>query len=283
MRLLERDEQRTRPTAERCENERATGKDVQYVLAVVAGSGMGSVADGFAVRQSVPFGDIAGVGDCTVEGHRGEVLMCEHHGLGVMLVLGRRHVYEGEPEAMRHLLRWVRDRGVGDLVVASAAGSLSPHLVPGEFVVIHDTIDMQNRPPGVVTLTPESRSPRSPRGGPRVHAGLTADLEDAAWVAGVGCNRGTLACLPGPAYETPAEVELAQRSGAHVVTMSAAPEITRGNECGMRVAALAAITNRATGIGDAVPDHADVLANAWHMSQQLALVVRQLVVNKWLG
>ena len=48
-----------------------------------------------------------------VEGHRGEVLLCEYHGIGVMLVMGRRHVYEGDPEAMRHLLGWIGERGVG--------------------------------------------------------------------------------------------------------------------------------------------------------------------------
>lgn len=280
MRVLESDQRGARGTVGQPGNERRRREDVQYVLAVVAGSGMGAVADGFVVKQSVSFADITGVGECTVEGHRGEVLLCEHHGVGVMLVMGRRHVYEGDPGAMRHLLRWVADRGVCDLVVASAAGSLSPRLGPGEFVVIHDTIDLQNRNQGAVSLGPVSQ--RGPGAPTRVHSALTRELEEAAWRAGVGCNRGTLACFPGPTYETPAEVELAQRTGAHVVTMSAAPEIAIGNECGMRVAALAAITNYATGIGERAPDHSDVLANAWHMSQQLALVVRQLVVNKWL-
>jgi inosine/guanosine/xanthosine phosphorylase family protein len=249
---------------------------------VIAGSGMGPVADNFDVRCRVPFSDIGGVGDCTVDGHVGQVVMCDVGGVGVMFVLGRRHSYEGTPYAMRNLLHWICERGVGDLVVASAAGSLSARVKPGEFVVVHDAIDLQNRPRGPspsVSLGAELGHPR-PRRALRVHPGLTRDLEDAAWRAGVGCNRGTLACLSGPTYETPAEVEMAQRTGALVVTMSAAPEILFANECGMRVAALAAVTNHATGIGRAVPDHAEVLSHAWRMSQQFALVVRQLIEIK---
>lgn len=275
--MLAADTPRGSARTDSCGRSRRKRGDITYWLAVIAGSGMGAAAEGFHTNGCVSFADIAGVGRCTVDGHRGEVLLCDVDGIGVMFVLGRRHVYEGDPDAMRHLLRWIRQRGVTDLVVASAAGSLRTHITPGEFVVIRDAIDLQCRPPS-------PGGPAVPRGERLlcVHGGLTHALEDAAWRAGVGCERGTLACLSGPAYESPAEVMAAQRTGADVVTMSAAPEILYAGECGMRVAALAAVTNHATGVGHAVPDHADVLANAWHMSRQLGQIVRQLVAIKWV-
>lgn len=244
-------------------------------LAVIAGSGMGDAAGAFDVIDTVPFASIEGVGDCTVDGHRGEVAVCAD----VMFVLGRRHLYEGEPGAMRHLFRWMGDRGVNDVVVASAAGSLRGDIGPGEFVVVSDALDMQNRlPVRVDNATDRPPVPRPPRA-PGVHPILTAALEAAARRCGVGCRRGTLACLPGPTYETPAEVAMLQHTGADVVTMSAAPEILLAGECGMRVAALAAVTNPATGIGHAAPDHAEVLSHAARMGRDLGRIVRELIAT----
>jgi purine-nucleoside phosphorylase len=258
---------------------------VKRVLAVIAGSGMGSVVDGFDVRRNVPFDEIDGVGACTVPGHAGRVSMCEAGepgGVDVLFVLGRRHLYEGEPDAVRKLMFWVREQGVGDLLVTSAAGSLSPQLSPGQLVAIRDVVDLQNRD-RFSTKVPSGGSPR-PASSLRVHEGFTLEVERAALAAGVAMQRGALACLSGPTYETPAEVEYAQRTGSDVVTMSAAPEIVAANESGMRVAALAAVTNFATGVGAGIGgtavDHAGVLTSAAPMGRRLAQIVRQLIASK---
>jgi xanthosine phosphorylase len=245
----------------------------QSLLAVIAGSGMGGVVEGFEVARTVAFTDLDGVGECTVVGHRGEIAICD----GVVIVLGRRHVYEGEPLAMRRLLRWVADQGANDLVVASAAGSLRSEVHPGEFVVCRDALDLQNRPPAAGT---SARAPSRPYSAPRVDADLTGDVEAAVRRAGVAYSRGTLVCLSGPTYETPAEVEMLQRTGASVVTMSAAPEIVFARDCGMRVAVLAAVTNHATGIGHAAPDHGDVLSRAGELGRKLGRIVRELIATK---
>jgi xanthosine phosphorylase len=73
-----------------------------------------------------------------------------------------------------------------------------------------------------------------------------------------------------------------QRTGATVVTMSAAPEILLARECGMRVAALAAITNPATGIAGAVPAHSEVLSHAGRMGHKLGQIVRELIKRQEL-
>ncbi len=268
-------------------NVNARETEIACTLAVVVGSGMGAVADGFDTVWTVPFAEIDGVGVCTVAGHSGEVRLCDIDGARVLMVLGRRHVYEGAPDAMGHLLRWIHGHGVGDVLVTSAAGSLRRDIAPRRFVVAVDAIDLQNRDRFVA----RRGNPLGDNGAlqriPRVlcvDAELTRRVEAAARAAGIACVRGALACFSGPSYETPAEVTMAQRTGADVVTMSAAPEIAAANECGMRVAALAAITNYATGlatgIGDAAPDHADVLSSAETMTRSLAEIVSKLAVNK---
>jgi inosine/guanosine/xanthosine phosphorylase family protein len=257
--------------------------DIRCTFAVVAGSGMGALADGLDTVWTVPFSDIDGVGGCTVAGHSGEVRLCDIGGTRVLLALGRRHVYEGTPDAMRHLLRWMHGHGIGDVLITSAAGSLRRDIAPGRIVVVDDAIDLQNRCQFVARRDTHGRDYGALQRHRRslcVDAALTRQIEDAASRAGVAWLRGALACFSGPTYETPAEVTMAQRTGADVVTMSAAPEITAANECGMRVAALAAITNYATGLGDIAPDHADVLTSAQTMSRRMARIVRELAKNK---
>jgi len=240
-------------------------------LAVVAGSGMSGVAEAFEAEATVPFEAIEGVGACTVAGHPGEVRWCRAGAVRLALVLGRRHVYEGEPGAMFRLFEWLRDEGVTDVVVASAAGSLRREVRAGEFVVVWDVLDLQNR-------TPSSKAPLERR--TAVDPGLTRALERACLAAGVRATRGVLACHAGPAYETPAEVTFSQRTGATLVTMSAAPEIAYAGALGMRVAALAAITNAATGIEHATPVHEEVIEAAGRASAGLARLISQLVVLK---
>lgn len=238
-------------------------------LAVVAGSGMSGVADAFEAESTVPFAAIKGVGACTVAGHPGEVRWCRAGAAHLALVLGRRHVYEGEPEGMLRLFEWLRGEGVSDIVVASAAGSLRREVRAGEFVVVWDVLDFQNR-------TPSARTPLERR--TVVDPGLTRTLERACLAAGVRATRGVLACHAGPAYETPAEVTLSQRTGATLVTMSAAPEIAYAGALGMRVAALAAITNAATGIEHAAPEHEEVIEAAGRASAGLARLISQLIL-----
>ncbi|HEX5132281.1 MAG TPA: purine-nucleoside phosphorylase [Candidatus Krumholzibacteria bacterium] len=234
-------------------------------LAVIAGSGMGALAALVDAGRVVPFADIDGVGACGVDGHAGEVRTGTIGSRPCTLVLGRRHGYEGEFGAVERLVAWLADNGTTDLLVASAAGGLRAHLEPGDLVVFHDLLDRQDRPPGPDRLG--------------LDPGLTREVEAAARRAGVLAHRGTAVCGIGPAYETRAEVAALQLAGGDVATMSGAPEIAAARAVGLRVAAVALVTNPCTGIAAAVPSHADVLRVGRESSGRLAALVSQLVVN----
>ncbi len=64
---------------------------------------------------------------------------------------------------------------------------------------------------------------------------------------GVRCHTGVLAAVPGPSYETPAEVGMLAALGADAVCMSTVPEVIMARRLGMRVLGLLLITNRAAG------------------------------------
>lgn len=264
-------------------------------LAVIVGSGMGAVVDRLeerlgqrlSFRDRLRFEDIDGVGACTVAGHNGTVLVADIGDLAsrdqwrLVLVRGRRHVYEGGRFGMPGLMRRLAQWGVGEVVAVSAAGSVRETLHPGQLVVIQEIMDMQNRErlqPHLRGARRSGRSDRPPiRLRTRLSARLTRDVEAAAGRAAVSLARGTLACAAGPAYETPAEIRALQAMGVDVVSMSAAPEVELAAEIGMDVAAVAAITNPGTGIGRGRPDHGRVLEVAAAMSGSLADVLAELV------
>ena len=260
-------------------------------LAIIAGSGMGELGYHLVTRltdvETISFGDIDGVGACTVDGHPGEVRIGRRGGIGgrrIALVLGRRHAYEGGSLGMAPLMEWLAGRGLSNVVAVSAAGSLSGHLHPGELVVIKEIIDLQNRgllQPAFRRLPARAGGRTQPaRGGGRtacISARLSGALEVAARRAGVALQRGVLACGAGPAYETPAEVRALQTAGADVATMSAAPEVQYAAELGMEIAIVAAITNRCTGIGSEPPDHVRVLEIAGTMCRVLEDMLSQVI------
>jgi hypothetical protein len=113
-------------------------------FAFIAGSGMDSLARAMSVQREVRFDDID-VGACGVEGHSGRILEGAIEGRPCTLVMGRRHVYEGDPGAVARLIEWLAESGVTDLVMASAVGALHRRLGPGDWVVVRDVIDVQNR------------------------------------------------------------------------------------------------------------------------------------------
>ena len=246
--------------------------DSSSKLAVIAGSGMGALADEVAVDRRVSFADIDGVGACTVAGHAGEVREGTLDGRPCVWVLGRRHGYERQSAAMLKLVDWLASRGVTHLLVTSAAGALRPSLSPGEIMVARDVIDRQNH-----------RWNDAPQGRPdtrlALDPGLVAALERAATRAGVGWHRGTLACGSGPAYETAAEVRYLQESAGDVATMSAAPEVIAANRIGLPVAVAALVTNPGTGIAPSVLSHAEVLDVGRRSAGQVGAVIRQLLAE----
>ena len=76
---------------------------------------------------------------------------------------------------------------------------------------------------------------------------------------GLDLPEGVYAAVPGPSYETPAEIRYLRTIGADLVGMSTVPETIAANHMGMKVLGISCVTNLAAGVTDRKLDHKEVL------------------------
>jgi inosine/guanosine/xanthosine phosphorylase family protein len=84
------------------------------------------------------------------------------------------------------------------------------------------------------------------------------------------CFEGVYAAVPGPQFETPAEIRAFKRLGADAIGMSTVPEAIAARQLNLRVLAVALITNRAAGLARGPLRHDEVLAAGSHGTKDLA-------------
>jgi purine-nucleoside phosphorylase len=106
---------------------------------------------------------------------------------------------------------------------------------------------------------------------------LRVAAEAAALELGIPVTQGVYAALPGPSYETPAEIRMLARLGADAVGMSTVPEVLVARALGVRCLAISCITNLAAGLGGATLNHAEVMEVGERVRDRLAALVRGIL------
>ncbi|MBA2281977.1 MAG: purine-nucleoside phosphorylase [Acidimicrobiia bacterium] len=252
----------------------------RHDVAVVLGSGWLPAADLLGeVGAELAFADLPGFPAPTVAGHGASVRSVESGGRHLLVFLGRIHAYEGHaPSTVAHLVRTAVRAGCGTVVLTNAAGGLRAGMFIGQPVVISDHLNLTGRSP---LAGPEP--PPEAGWGPRF-----CDLTDAysprlravALEAEPTLTEGVYAAVPGPHYETPAEIRAYQALGADLVGMSTVHEVIAARQAGAEVLALSLVTNLAAGLGAEKLSHTEVLdagrAAAARMGALLAGLVPRL-------
>jgi len=216
-------------------------------VAIVLGSGLGEALRDVSEEASFSFEELPGFPAPTVPGHAGRLVLGTLAGVPVAAFHGRIHYYEGNPMSSCALPVLVaRHLGAGTVMLTAAVGGLDRSLSSGHLVVGTDHLNMMGTDP--------LRGWRNPDGSPPfvemvdAYDPALADLAVAsAETLGIPVARGVYAAMPGPSYETPAEIEHLRRAGATVVGMSVVPEAVPARALGMRVLGLFFVTNVAGG------------------------------------
>jgi purine-nucleoside phosphorylase len=243
-------------------------------VAVVLGSGLGDAvrADVESDREFV-FSSLPGFPSSSVPGHAGRLVMGKLYGVPAAVFLGRIHLYEGHGIGSTTLIpRLATLLGANTLVLTNAAGGIGPGLRVGQLMLITDHINLLGANP----LT----GWRFPNGQPAfadLSAVYTPKLremaEAAATEAGVDIASGVYAGLPGPSYETPAEIRYLRGIGADAVGMSTVPEAVAAAALRREVLAISCITN----VAGAQDTHEDVLAAAAKAGPNLRAVLERVL------
>lgn len=245
----------------------------QPTVAIVLGSGLGSVADSCRVTVSVPYAEIPGFPPCSVEGHAGRLLVGEWSGARVAILQGRAHRYEGlSLDAVTRPIRILAEVGARTLITTCAAGALG-EAGPGDLLLIQDHLNLMGDNPLLAGgVSPEGSSRFVEMAG-AYDPGLQRVTLEAAAAGGIVLRQGVLACVPGPSYETPAEAEMLRRVGAQAVSMSVVPEVIVARAMRLRVLGLAVLTNRAGAPLDARAGHHEVVVVAARRAKALGLLL----------
>lgn len=244
-------------------------------LAIITGSGLGGLADAVADAVVIPYDALPGFPRPTVAGHAGWLLLGTMAGLPVAVMQGRAHGYEGGGfAAMTTAIRALQRLGTEILCLTCAAGSLRDDMGPGSLMAITDHINLMGFSP-LVGPNDEAYGPRFPDLADAWNAGLRARMAAAAADCDVRLDEGVYVSLPGPHFETAAEVRLLGRLGGDVVGMSTAPECIIARHCGLLVTGVATITNYGAGIaGGAASSHEQTLAAAGAASAALSRLLQ---------
>ncbi len=230
----------------------------RHEVAVVLGSGWAPAADALgAAAAEVPVAELGGFPESTVTGHAGTVRSLVVGGCRMLVFLGRVHLYEGHPPAaVVHGVRVAVAAGCRVVALTNAAGGIREGLGVGQPVLIRDHLNLTGRSP--------LAGPPPPDGYPGRFTDLTdlysPRLRALARAAGPGLAEGVYAALPGPHYETPAEIAMLRTLGADLVGMSTALEAIAARHLGAEVLAISLVTNLAAGLAAAGLDHGDVVA-----------------------
>ncbi len=243
---------------------------------LVLGSGWSEVAEAFAIRDTLAYDDIPGLGAPGVAGHHGRLVWCETAGLETFVFQGRRHWYEGEgwtPIALPLYL--LKQAGATRVCLTNAAGGINHAFKPGDLMIIDDHINLIGSNPLI--------GPRQPAWGPRFpdmsrvyDSSLRAALERAGRAINITLQHGVYLAVSGPSYETPAEIRAFRALGADAVGMSTVSEAILANAAGLRVVGLSCITNLAAGVTDTPLSHEEVTATTQLSMSAMKAVIMQL-------
>lgn len=244
--------------------------DVRPTVGLILGSGLGDVVDTIEDPIFIDYKDIPGFPKTTVPGHKGRFVVGRCQGKEIIAAQGRFHYYEGyDMEQVVLPVRTMKILGVQTLIITNSAGGINPDFSPGDLMVIRDHINMS----GVNPLRGRNMDDLGPRFPDMTYA-YTPDLRrlvmDTAKEMGLKVREGVYAMMPGPSYETPAEIRMLQRLGADAVGMSTVPEVIAAVHAGVKVVGISCITNMAAGLLDKPLTHEEVIETAGQAARDFA-------------
>lgn len=246
-------------------------------VALVLGSGLGSLADDIPGRVVLPYGDIPHFPTSSVEGHAGNLVFGELSGKYVVIMQGRVHYYEGwSAEEVTFAVRVMGVMGIARILITNSAGGVNRDFEPGDLMLITDHLNLAGYNP-LRGDNDERFGPRFPDMSEAYDLEMRRTIIRAARELNIPLKSGVYAGFEGPSYETPAEIRMIATMGGDAVGMSTVPETIVANHMGLKVGGISCISNLAAGISEYKLSHAEVKATAAMVRETFATLVEKTV------
>jgi purine-nucleoside phosphorylase len=226
-----------------------TGVD-HHDVALVMGSGWVPAAEQLGeTGTELASTELPGFPPPAVEGHAGTIRSVSVGSGRALVFLGRTHLYEGRGVAtVVHGVRTAVAAGAKVVVLTNGCGGLRPDYAPGQPVLISDHINLTATSPIVGARFVDLTDLYSPR------------LRKLCREVDPSLQEGVYVQMPGPHYETPAEIAMVRTIGGDLVGMSTTLEAIAAREAGAEVLGISLVTNLAAGMTGQPLNHEEVLA-----------------------
>jgi purine-nucleoside phosphorylase len=248
-------------------------------VAIILGSGLGSLAEEVANAVRIPYAHIPHFAVSSAPGHEGNLVIGTLGVKRVCVLQGRFHYYEGHDiSRVVFPVRVLRLLGIRNLLVTNASGGVNRNFKAGDLMLIKDHISFFSDNP--------LRGPNIDELGPRFNDMTAAYPETLRQMAkataaqiGLTLQEGIYLYVKGPSFETPAEIRMVGLLGADAVGMSTVPEVIVAHHCGMQVLGISCITNKAAGISDKPLSQEEVMETGARVRDQFVLLLKAIVKN----
>jgi purine-nucleoside phosphorylase len=231
--------------AEKCvELVRSQIGDARIDVGLVLGAGLSAIADQVDQAIVIPYDQLPGFARPATD-EQADLVIGLLGSARIMIFRGRANYNDaGNINAMRVPMQMLSLLGAKSVVLTSAAGSVRTDINPGTLVTITDHINLT----GLNPLIGESGRERFVDMSDAYDRHLRERFAIACGQLGRKIHEAVYMWLPGPSFETAADIRAAQALGAHVVGMAIVPETILARRFGLRVLALGMVTNLAAGL-----------------------------------
>lgn len=245
-------------------------------IGVVLGSGLGDFADTISDAVAIPYSEIPHFPRSTAPGHSGRLLIGSLTGIPIAVMQGRVHGYEGyHAGQITFPTRVLARLGIRTLILTNASGGIRTSFHEGQLVLIADHINLTGQNP--------ASGPNDGRLGLRFFdmgdaysRRLRALARASARAEGMTLEEGVYIGVPGPSYETPAEIRAFRTLGADMVGMSTVLETIAARHMGVEVLGISCVTNMAAGVKDQLLTAEEVLETGRRVEAEFARLLTRI-------
>lgn len=246
-------------------------------IAIILGSGLGGFVDSLTDIVVIPYSEIPHFPVSTVSYQKGELICGTLSGRRILCMNGRFHFYEGyEMWQTAYPIGVFKLLGVQKLIITNAAGGISDQYRLGDLVCVRDHIKF--------TFDSPVRGENIPEFGNRFFdmqnaydKTLCTLAHRAAQELGISLKDGVYGYMPGPQFETPAEIQMLRIVGATLVGMSTVAEVIFAAQCQMKVLCISCVTNMAAGITAAAITEKEVVDTGLFIAERFRALITEIV------